>query len=146
MSALLELAERCEKAAGPDRELDALIFIAREPDSFRLPASDDLDNEGDPPSPGDVVCLQGFVGSVIASPRYTASIDKAATVVPKDYAFTVSFIGIPNHPADARVWLPAQKGHGVNADCYDAATPALALCAAALRARAAIAQPSEPRS
>lgn len=136
---LLELAERCEKATGPDRELDALIYIVREPDSLRLPKSDDLNSEGDRPLVGDVVCLQGFVGAVTTSPRYTDSLDKAITVVPKDYAFTVSYIGIPNHPADARVWLPPQKGSGVNADCYDAATPALALCAASLRAAALIA-------
>ena len=80
MSAMVELAERCEKAARPDRELDAAIAAA--------------------------VHLKQLTYSSpewIKDPEFTASLDAAMSLVLRD---------------------------------GQAATPALALCAAALRARA----------
>lgn len=132
-----ELAKLCESADGHDREIDALIHVALYPAYYRLATREDIDNEQEAASPGDVVCLKGFVGAVVASPRYTATIDEAAKARPKDYAYTVSWIGIASCQADARVWLPSQKGDGISAQCDNAATPSLALCAASLRARAA---------
>lgn len=140
---LVALAERCEQATGADRELDALIAVALNPDCYRLPVEGDVAEYGDPLIRGDVVFLRGFIGAVGTSAKYTGSIDVATCLTPADYAYTVSFIGFPTMQADARVWLPSQKGDGVSGDCDNAATPALALCAAALRARARIAQRSQ---
>lgn len=112
MSDLIKLAERCEQATGPDRELECRIWIAFQPFDFqtaRLVVED----------------LEQWV-----APRYTASIDAALTLVP-----------------EGCLWELNQWANGASAECattkpYEpqgrraAATPALALCAAALRARA----------
>jgi hypothetical protein len=58
-------------------------------------------------------------------PMFTASLDAAVTLVPEGCGWMVM-----SSAAKVGVW----PSHG--------ATPALALCAAALRARAAMAQPS----
>jgi hypothetical protein len=88
-----ELAERCEKATGPDFKIDCeierLIF----------------DNH------------QGMMRS------FTASLDAAMTLVPEEAATDWSLIGGTRWQAE------------VADELADAATPALALCAAALRAR-----------
>jgi hypothetical protein len=106
---LLGLAERCEKAGGPDLLLDGDIHEALGFSRYRKPIA------------------------------YTASLDAAMTLVPED--------------ADAggeRFRLEHWNGSGVHAAHVRAsawvagaarvyaATPALALTAAALRARAAI--------
>jgi len=134
MTALLELAERCEKAIWPDRELDAAIGYAVAPEK----------------------------ASIHYRPVYTASIDAAMTLVPEDFILGNLRQRTRYELADAlqnsvderehREWTayihpqtnertfrigPRHFHHG------DAATPALALCAAALRARTA---PSEPQS
>jgi hypothetical protein len=119
---LLALAERCEAAEGPDRELDALIHIpeCREGQGLRV-------------SGGDVSWL--IEGRVRAwgghIPAYTASLDAAKTLVPEEH-----------------VWAVEHAPDGNGAWCYDkevrfpgpslATTPALALAAAALKARAAM--------
>jgi hypothetical protein len=109
---LIALAERCEAATGPDREVDEAIY-----DAF-------VTLTGTPP----YVChmLFGKPRCTDSPPPYfTASIDAAMTLVD-----------------DASWW---RVDRGATGDCYarvngilcQAATPALALCAAALRARAA---------
>jgi len=105
---LLALAERCEQAAGPDRELDARIYIL-----ITGGSADDADYAATDP---DVTCNP---------PPYTASLDAAVTLVPEGCGWMVM-----SSAAKVGVW----PSHG--------ATPALALCAAALRARASMAQPS----
>lgn len=61
MSALLELADRCEAATGPDRELDAEIHDAVFPITLELPRY----------------------------PRYTVSLDAAITLVPERWHWSV---------------------------------------------------------
>ena len=109
--ALVELAERCEAAEGPDRELDDSIrFITRQPFNAHQ------------------------------EPSYTASIDAALTLVPEGHHWQVG-IGIETefgHRDSAYAWCS-------QSDCGElniAATPALALCVAALRA---LANPGEPQ-
>lgn len=102
---LLELAERCEAATGPDRDLSIEITDALDPSDR----------------------VRGY-------PDYTASVDAALSLVPEGYdALDLKFgpRGADEPKWRAIVWMPSRN---VGWDA-DAATPALALCAAALRAR-----------
>lgn len=120
MSALLELAERCEKAEGPDRELDAGIALA-------IGWRDCI--------PCAFNGVKHRMGGILNAPAYTASLDAAMTLVPEGYHWQAG-VGIETeygHRDKAYAWCSQE-------DCGElsvAATPALALCAAALRARAA---------
>lgn len=101
------LAVRCEAAEAADRNLDAMIHFA----------------------------ITNGVGCGMAqdAPAYSASIDAALQLVPEGWArgFTDRRT-VPGMKVNAQCWTSADRStvHG------DAATPALALCAAALRARA----------
>lgn len=113
MNMLIELADRCEKATRPDRQLDAVIAVA---------VCDD---------PHAVVALPQFhgAGSVEGAmtfwnaPTYTASLDAAMALVPEGWGWALF---------DGAVVLTPDKGPQVMGD---AATTPLALCATALRAR-----------
>ena len=99
---LLELATRCEAAAGEDLVLRQ--DIADYAESIGLL------------SVGDVI------------PAYETSLDAALTLVPEGCAWMV------RSGPWAKVWLPDSKRHP-NDFYSEAATPALAICAAALKAR-----------
>ena len=108
-----DLARRCEAATGPDRALDCAIR-----DTLRLP--------------NDYGADWGARGHEIpAAHPYTASLDAALTLVPEGYFPTIDF-------ANSRCWIRDRQGFDVlHGPAYGfAATPALALCAAALRAGA----------
>jgi hypothetical protein len=108
---LLNLAERCEQATGQSAAIDIAIY--------------------------DAVGHQG-VGTY---PRYTASLDAAMTLVPEGWP---SRCFGTNDDERAFAALAGNDAHMMAEDWdefyveADAATPALALCAAALRARAAM--------
>ncbi len=116
--ALLALAERCEAATGADREIDAKLAgifshsVESDDGDFWWGAHDSLP---------------------VRVPAFTASLDAALTLVPEGWQWVVSqqlgqpFAGCGGSPTGG--WLAWH---------VDAATPALALCAAALRARAAM--------
>ena len=115
MSGLLELAERCARATGPDWKLDLAIFEAADPEAYR----------------GSVLGAYHRADRV-TPPSYTASLDAAMTLVPLGQQF-----GCGSKDATDRAW--AWAGQFSEGDYIaNAATPALALCAAALRARASI--------
>jgi hypothetical protein len=102
---LLALAERCEQAAGPDRELDFVIAAGI----------------GWPDSPN----------SHQNARRYTESLDAAVTLVPEGWTWARFHGGVVecmtlNGPGNSILF---ERGEGNSS--------ALALCAAALRARAA---------
>lgn len=111
----LALAERCEAASGPDRETDCRIRCAINGEDFDTYRA-------------VVPALGQWM-----TPAYTASIDSAMTLVPVPQSFVISHCG--NTVAHVQL---------IGGDpCSDdpeftgrAATPALALCAAALKARA----------
>ena len=103
---LLELAKRCEAASGQLRGLDYLIFCAQVPVGEKAYWAPD-------------------------DPKYhfTASIDAAMSLVPEgDWALSVA-------ATDCLATIPAGASLGDAVHGY-AATPALALTAASLRARA----------
>lgn len=117
MSKLLELAERCEKAEGPDRGVDGDIVAALtlQPDwaTVRSTRQPELFSDTGP----------GLRARTWLAPKFTASLDAAMTLVCADHW------RVEDHPlAGPCAIVGEQEGY--------AATPALALCAAALRAKA----------
>ena len=117
MTDLSELIARIEAASGPDRELDFWISVRVEGTRYT-----DAELQAD-------IDLVGIEGMHIPF-AYTASIDAALTLVPEGYFPTIDFVA-------CRCWIRDAQGfdmpHGCAYGC--GATPALALCAAALRAR-----------
>lgn len=113
---LVKLAARCEAASGPDRELDREIAISVG-------------------HPWDYVADWGLRGHErpTAFP-YTASIDAAMTLVPEE-CWEVGVRATLGGKGFAYISAPrAEKNAGHIHYGANAATPALALCAAALRA------------
>ncbi len=118
---LLELADRCEAATGPDHNLDAMIH-----------ARDGIEG----------------IGYSSAAPAYTASLNAAMTLVPEGMNWMA---GNRNQPL-ARAYVENGELHFLGGQAKNpalrwhecvAATPALALCAAALRALAATTEPND---
>lgn len=111
---LLALAERVEALTGPDREVDAEIEAAR--------GWPDVQWTGE-------------------APRYTASLDAAASLVPAGWTLDTLHEWDAAHLRARGPWQGMLKrrvrhNYTVRSQCLHAATPALALTAAALRARA----------
>jgi hypothetical protein len=132
-AALLSLADRCEQATGADRELDALVWLTCVPGTTR----------------NELRYIHKATGKecvidetrdanrcLIVVPAYTASVDAAMTLVPSGWRIIAL---AETQIADA---LPFEvRLSERNADFGrskvvggDAATPARALTAAALRA------------
>lgn len=99
MSELIELAERCERAMGPDRYINLAIANAIYGDKL-APSGTDY--------------------------NYTGSLDAAITLVPEGMLFI--FFG------DGEAAVYPVEGWRAHIPNSRAATPALALCAAALKA------------
>lgn len=131
MADLEELAVRCEAASGADRMLDAEIHVAlygfpQRPYNLamgcRPKGSADLDR---------MTWLSTWGVSA-----FTRSLDAALTLVPEGWKLRqINFSG---PCADDRKWHLNLHGGSEGQDCFTGrgdATPALALCAAALRAR-----------
>ena len=111
MSDLVELADRVSALGGPDREVDFEIEKLVRPRAYML----------DGPARQD--------------PAYTASLDAAMTLVPDGWEWQMEAeeteMFFPPSPWTYRV----EMGNLIK---VEAATPALALTAAALRARATL--------
>lgn len=109
-----DLADRIEALDGPDREIDAeianLCFERREEYLYGHPDT-------------NVTWGKDGVYQFFSPPAYTASIDAAMMLVPDGMKWSVSTFG--------RAKATAQVNHR----CITANTPALAICAAALRAQ-----------
>lgn len=121
---LLTLAERCEQAAGPDREFDVAIARAL---GWKPLYRDDYSKWWPPAAVEDSRARKRSIlhHPTQPLPAFTASLDAAVTLVPEGCGWMVM-----KNVAKVARW--PKRG----------ATPALALCAAALRARAAMAEPS----
>jgi hypothetical protein len=115
---LLALADRCEAATGPDRAINEALYSA-----FATLT-------GQPPYVGHEFLGQQR-GCDWPVPRFTGSLDDAALLVPVGYAFGAGR-GTEEPDVEGWAWCGPNEGPFVFA-----ASPALALCAAALRARAA---------
>jgi hypothetical protein len=134
---LLALAERCEQATGPDRELDAEIaWMLTAQDRKRL-GPPDLRREiwhAGLSTPAWVP----FENVSSFHPNYTSSLDAAVTLVPEGWGYELR----QNHSRLRRALCRMWDGRFIWPGGTVAAGPALALCAAALRARATMPQPS----
>lgn len=138
----MTMIEKLERADGPDRGLDRAIakmigWHRVEPRFTRSKhgawiSPDDWIGENSNGSP----ILDGLRRTTMYRevPSYTASIDTAMTLVPEGLMWSVQTdFGLPGR---ARLWgsvLPSQAA--ARSWNTDGATPAIALCIAALRAR-----------
>jgi hypothetical protein len=135
---LLELAERVEAAAGPDRELDAEIAVAVQYDlpgpmgecaaTLRVPRRDDECQAG------TYWLVQRSGMSLRTAPPFTESLDSALKLVPSDWR-----VLLETGPGYSAIELV--RGYGVKRahsggtiERPDEEAPLL-VCAAALRAR-----------
>ncbi|WP_066795245.1 hypothetical protein [Sphingomonas soli] len=131
---LLALAERVEAATGSDRELDRDIMLAavpcdRAPFRYWMPMNE---NTGHGAVDIERVYYGPHCAQAVAVPAYTASIDAAMMLVPEGW-----FTRLATEDRHSHSWRwELRGGFGLNVGSR-AATPALALTAAALRARAA---------
>jgi len=122
---MTELARRCEETEGPSYALEHSIYKTVNPDGYQRRVDTLLAGPMGPRlSPVD---YDGY----IVPPAYTSSLDAAMALVPEGWLWQVELIGhqTKGRIGAAMVWLKhRQVKHG------KAATPALALCATALRA------------
>lgn len=117
---LLALASRCEAATGPDRELDEAIATAIYPGIRRV---------------ADRWCLHDVH---VRIEGYTASLDAAMTLVPEGWYLDLHdwrWTDDPRWIASLQGITKGERWAGASG-CGPA--PAVALCAASLRARAAL--------
>lgn len=123
-----ELAKRVEALTGPCRETDAEIYQAVNP--HVKPVAGQIGRFFDPAKTTALAAARFVIsnGATGYVPRYTASLDAAMTLVPEGAALSCSFYGVNNA---VKLTAPGREGIGL------ALTPALALTAAALRARSA---------
>jgi hypothetical protein len=148
-SDLLALAERCEQTTGPDRELDGSIWWA----TLSADAVEHFDPTGfvrkciDHDGSAGVALAQFFdsanptcLARIAFDRAYTASLDSAMALVP-DSADAAGERFRLEHWNSHGVHVPHVRASAWVAGAHRvyAATPALALTAAALRARAALA-------
>ncbi len=115
MTEIEKLALRCEAATGPDIALDSDIHSVVSSDR-KHPYIVGTHIDDTHPS-----------GRPYSAPAYSASLDAAMSLVPEGW-----FYEIESKTSSAVVWKePGPTPHTLS----EAATPALALCVAALRAR-----------
>ena len=131
---LTALASRCEAAEGPSRELDAEITVALTEGATGVERPP-LDGLTDEPQAGWLLTFdtpRPWTERWVCVPAYTASLGAALTLVPegRDWSMWTVLGRCMASVAHAQpaAWVPHHA---------KARTPALALCAAALRARPA---------
>ena len=132
---LLALVARVEAATGPDRELDYAILRVLKPEyagSDWQPYAGGLRHVNDSSDartlPAHETCPQ----------QWTSSLDAAASLVPEGWRWSLDYTQRPAYQdcGCASLFAPGSRMHPPDVSEIYAATPALALCAAALRARA----------
>ena len=133
MSALLELAAACEAATGPDRELDIAIAEA----IGIVPASYERAVCHGKPMMYYWSVSDSHAPHIIPD-KFTASLDAAVSLMPEGWRVASLFqrnCRLPNWIWKAELWHP-EADQNVRGIARNADLAALALCAAALRARA----------
>lgn len=129
MSEIASLVGRLEKLTGPDRELDLAIDIVVRPTEYSQEVRD-----------GKPIGAAASWYTDEEVPPYSRSIDAAMTLVPEGFA--VDVCKFSSGKSNARLWTgeflkPDQKFSTLDLPNLPA-TPAIALCIAALRARASL--------
>jgi hypothetical protein len=130
-----KLAQRCEKARGPDRGLDALIFILAD-DRPEWARNDDRKLIAAPVKWSDQLEISlGKHGPRLEAPYYTGSLDVIVSLIEQELP------GKRWKSGKSEGWNSEQADEPyaacANSKIIIAATPALALCAAFCRAMAA---------
>lgn len=130
MSDLLALAERCEKAEGPDRLLSQAIAEAV---GWKCDLGTNWARES------ASVWWRDPGGNTRDLPDFSASLDAALSLVPEGCAPMQDWHHLRDDLPGVLVWecYVQQVSDGHTIGSADAGTPALAMAAAALRARAA---------
>jgi hypothetical protein len=121
-----ELIERLEKATGPDRELDACIFLLQWP-GYRLQT--DCEPFPDQVEPGRIQEIGGFAHRT--APAFTASIDAALTLVPEGMRRRT--VVMEDGKSGVQLWWPDEDMPGAWGHAY--ASEPIATVIAALRAK-----------
>jgi hypothetical protein len=148
---LIELAERCEKAVGPDRGLDGLIMAALYRREDRMIGTQEEQDDGSWAPIATPVWVDPASGQWLSTGalEFTSSIDAAMTLPPSNLWLTLDRYVVSDQPEPNtrtwRVWLKGLVGD-IEGDgqCgrveYFAtgAVPSLAIAAASLKARAAL--------
>jgi hypothetical protein len=119
-----ELIEALEGADGPSKSLDSAIHA-------------EMRREGWTPKEWARTVAELDNPSIVNVPRYTSSLDAALSLVPEGWGWSLDWTQRPLYQDCGRADLYAPgsgiKPHDVS-DVYGA-TPAIALCLAALKAR-----------
>jgi hypothetical protein len=144
---LIELAERCEAATGPDRELDALIDVSCRVGLPTMPewVWRNFPNNwrARPDNRVEVFNKDGLGGIHWEPQKFTASLDVVLTLVPEGWFWRAG------RTSAFQAWAGVNRTHPDHCDKNDEFfarreywepmwTPVLALASAALRARAAL--------
>src|SRR5574337_136324 len=119
MNAIIEVAQRCEKASGPDRQLDVYIVFALYPDIGAY----------QPHCAGEEPIFWDAPYRKQPCPKFTASFDDAITLIPAAHDWILEHV-------NGGMTIGARVGHNDPDKTSWGDTAVLALCAAALRARA----------
>jgi hypothetical protein len=122
-----DIIERLERASGPDRELDIAILKATDANGYLI------EDDGTILVECDMGEGPGWFNIGYEVPTFTASIDSALTLVPANHDWSLH---ADNGEAIAGCMPSSEDGCDI-ADC-PGATPAIALCIAALKAHASI--------
>ena len=133
MSVLAELIKKLEKATGPDRELDAAIWLARgltEQDERRCREWCKMDGRTD-------LTRERFIAAW--APLYTSSLDAALSLIPEGLRWGVSRSQEPTTPQPPKFHGWGMPMNSCLADDEfegrSEASTAIALAVACLRAR-----------
>jgi len=132
---LLRLADEVEKATGPDRRLDGRIWWHLQ-DKERLWRMSGMNAQRAAWTESDLrKVVERDPDEYGPVPRYTALLDAAMTLVPRDAVWSVNSDG---ESATGSVYRRRSDGSFIAhaGAVVEAATPAVALVACALRARA----------
>ncbi len=146
--ALLALADRCEKAEGADRALDAEIAAACRYFPRDVGFVWEAGLRANVPEVGRIECHTnlGTGGPHYAAPKFTTSLDAAMTLVPSGSGMKLERYWIAS--ADGPVWSasvtsPTTRPNVIVGcdynEAFDCRSAALALTAASLRAMVALA-------
>jgi hypothetical protein len=131
--AMMELADRVEALSGPDREVDLAIILALGTHVLERRGRDRREWLY-PVARAGRLDPSFYSWGYDALPRYTASLDSAMTLVDPTWFFHVSRFS-PEEDGRGQAHIYPNRGLGDDFES-EAATPALALTAAALRAHA----------
>jgi hypothetical protein len=122
-----DLIKRLEEAREGSRELDEAIALAVYPEMERRTVADPITGTEQ---------VWYLHGTRVRIEPYTTSVDAALTLVPEGWRIAEMKDGIKSDRGpycNTRLWCPANPGLGY-AYPGNGATPALALCIAALKA------------